>query len=232
MDLFNWIIANREIIKIFYGLLIGIICLIIVSRSHRLYHLSFYEGIRYFRNAFLFFGIAFIIRYLIGGFANFGIISNDYLVPITILFEFFLLMAGFFLLYSLIWKRIEGTKGSYSSILNSRVLIFYIMAFIITILDYLWASYYFLFFSQTIIFISASIISYLNYVRNGKKRVFLKFYFIAMILALAAWITNAITAAFFNWHRGALIFVYLLNIIIFLLFLYGIIKVTTKPGKV
>ena len=232
MGFLDWIIANREVIKIFYGLLIAIICLIIVSISHRLYHLSFYEGIRYFRNAFLFFGIAFIIRYIIGGFANFGLISIDYLVPITILFEFFLIMAGFFLLYSLIWKRIEGTKGSFSSILNSRILIFYVMAFIITILDYLWGGYYFMFLSQIFIFVSATIISYINYARNGKKRGFLKFYFVAMVLALIAWILNAITAFIFNWERSALVFVYFLNIIIFLLFLYGIIRIIKKPGKI
>lgn len=229
MEWLDWIVANREVIKIFYGLLIAIICLIIVSRSHRLYHLSFYEGIRYFRNAFLFFGIAFIFRYIIGGFANFGIISTDFLVPIIILFEFFLLMAGFFLLYSLIWKRIDGIRGSFSSILNSRILIFYVMAFIITIIDYLWGSYYFMFLSQIIVFVSAAIISYINYATNGKKRGFLKFYFLAMILALTAWILNAITAAFFNWERGALVFVYSLNIIIFFLFLYGIMRITKKP---
>jgi len=231
MEWISWVITNREVIKVFYGLLISIICFIIVSKAHRLYHLSFYEGIRYFRNAFLFFGIAFIFRYIIGGFANFGIISTDFLVPITILFEFFLLMAGFFLLYSLIWKRIEGSEGSFSSILNSRILIFYVMAFIITILDYVWGGYYFMFLSQIIIFICAAIISYINYYKNGKKRGFLKFYFLAMILALVAWVLNAATAVFFNWERSALVFVYSLNIIIFLLFLYGIIRITKKPGR-
>jgi hypothetical protein len=231
MDLVNWIIANREVIKIFYGLIVGIICLIIVGISHRLYHLSSYEGIRYFRNAFLFFGIAFIIRYVFGGFAHFEIISSDFTPLIIILFEFFLIMAGFFLIYSLIWKRIEGPKGSFSSILNSRILIFYVMAFIVTILDYLWGSYYFLFISQVIVFVCATAMSYINYSRNGKKRGFLKFYLLAMILALVAWIVNAVTAAFFNWERTALIYVYTLNIIIFIVFLYGILRITRKSGR-
>jgi hypothetical protein len=106
------------------------------------------------------------------------------------------------------------------------------MAFIITILDYIWGSYYFLFVSMIIIFISAAIISYVNYYKNGKKRGFLKFYFLAMILALAAWIINSVTAAFLSWEKSALIFVYGLNIIIFFLFLYGIIYITKKPGKI
>jgi len=180
----------------------------------------------------LFFSIAFIIRYIIGGFINFGIIDADYSMLIILLFEFFLLMGGFFLLYSLLWKKIEGTRGSYSSILNLRVIIFYIIALIITILGYLWNSYYFLFISLIIIFILAAVISAVNYYRNGKKGSFLKFYFIAMILGLIAWIINAVTAAFLNWERSALVYVYSINIIIFLLFLYGIIKITRKPGKI
>jgi len=230
MDWLNWIIANKETIKILYGLLIGIICLIIVLKSDRLYHLSSYEGIRYFRNAFLFFGIAFTFRYILGGFANFEIIGSYFMAPIILIFEFFLLMAGFFLLYSLIWKKIEGSDGSFSSILNSRILIFYIMAFIIIILDYVWGNYYFMFFSQIVIFIFASIISYVNYIKS-KKRGFLKFYLLAMVLALVAWIVNAFTAYLFDWEKSVLIYVYSLNLIIFLLFLYGIIRVTTKSSK-
>ncbi len=233
MELYSWIIENKELIKLFYGLIVGIICLVIVSKSHKLYHLSFHEGIRYFRNAFLFFGIAFIIRYVLGGFTFFGLISPGYAEMIRVLFEFFLVMAGFFLLYSLLWNKIEaGGMGNFSSILNLRILIFYIMAFIITLLDYLWGNYYFMFFSQIIIFIIASIVSYVNYIKNGKKRKFLKFYFIAMILALVAWVLNAVTALYFDWNRGVLVYVYFLNIVIFLLFLFGIIWITRKPGRV
>ena len=231
MEWVNWIIANREIIKIFYGLIIGIICLTIVAVSHRLYHLSFYEGIRYFSNAFLFFGIAFLIRYIIGGIAAFGIIDISYATIANILFEFFLLMAGFFLIYSLLWKKIEGSRANLSSIFNMRILIFYIMAVIITILDYLWGFYYFMFIAMVFIFVFASIISYINYLRNGKKGRFLKFYFIAMILALVAWLLNAVTAIFLNWERSFLVWVYFINIVIFLLFLYGIIKITKRPNK-
>ena len=231
MDLYNWIVANKEIIKLFYGLIAAIICLIIVSKAHKLYHLSLYEGIRYFRNAFLFFGIAFIFRYVLGGFIYFDSINPMYNQITMILFEFFILMAGFFLLYSLIWKRIEGESGgSFSSILNFKVLIFYGMALIITIIDYIWSSYYFMFFSMIIIFVLSAIISYSNYIKNGKKGRFLKFYLLAMVLGLVAWILNAFFSAYFDYNKIVLFFVYLLNIVIFLLFLYGIIRITKKSG--
>jgi hypothetical protein len=232
MDLYSLIVLNRELIKIFYGLIIIVICLIIVAKSHRLFKLSSYEGIRYFRNAFLFYAIAYIFRYIFGGFVVYGIINANYLNLIRIVFEFFTIIAGFFLLYSLLWKRIEGSRGNFSSILNLRILIFYVMAFIISILDYTWNTYYFMFFSQIIIFICAAIISYINYIKNGEKGRFLKFYFLAMILALVSGILNTATAIYLNWDRGVLFYVYIINIVIFLLFLYGIVRITNQPRSI
>lgn len=228
---YNWLVENKELIKIVYGLVIGIICLFIVNKTHKLFHLSEYEGIRYLRNAFLFFGVAFIIRYVIGGVSSFLYLDSGFFSIIRILFEYFLIMAGFFLLYSLIWKKID-LETSFSSLLNAKILIFYIMAFIIALLDFLWEIYYFLFFSQIIIFVFASILSYINYVKRGKQRSFLKFYFLAMILTLVAWLLNAVTALYFDWNRGVLISVYGINIVIFLLFLFGVINLTKKSKGV
>ena len=219
---YEWIIANKELIKIFYALAIVSICAVIVFKTDRLFRLSSHQGIRYFRNAFFFFGIGFIIRYFLGAISNYHLIT-------TIIFEYFLIMAGFFLLYSLLWKRIEASGSDYqSSLFNSKIFIFYIMSLVIVLLDYLWGTYYLLFGSQIILFSFASIISYANYKKNGKRHKFLKFYFIAMMLSLVAWLLNAFASLLLNWHHGVLIVIYLLNIIIFLLFLFGVIKVTAR----
>lgn len=233
MSWYNFIIENKELIKLIYGLIIGIICAVIVVKTHKLYHLSLHEGIRYFRNAFLFYGIAFIIRYIFSGIGFFENIDPNYYSVIRILFEFFLIMGGFFLLYSLLWKRLRNpSKDIFSSLLNANIIIFYIMAFSIALLDYLWGVYYFMFFSQIILFGFAAVISYVNYLKKGKKGKFLKFYFVAMILSLAAWLLNAITALYFNWNQGVLINVYILNIVIFLLFLYGVMRITKKSRNI
>lgn len=227
---YDWIIANKEIIKIGYGIIIGIICLIIVLKTHKLYHFSQHEGIRYFRNAFLFYGIAFIIRYILGGITILGYIDPDYFLIIRILFEFFLVMGGFFLLYSLLWRRLQTPRMNLSSLLSLRSFIFYIMAFSIAILDYLWKVYYFLFFSQVILFAFLSIISYINYRKDKGKHMFPKFYFIAMVFTLIAWLLNAIAPLYFNWNNLVLIEIYALNILVFLLFLYGVIIITKKQA--
>jgi hypothetical protein len=136
-------------------------------------------------------------------------------------------MAGFFLLYSLLWKKAESSGTHYcSSLFNTRIAIFYFMALIIVLLDYLWQAYYFMFLSQIILFACASIISYMNYKKNGKQHSFPKFYFIAMLLSFIAWSLNAFVALYFNWRPVFLMGIYLLNMFVFLLFLYGVIKVT------
>ena len=220
------IIANRDIIKLIYGILIVLICMIIVARAHRIFKISLHQGIRYFRNAFLFYGIAFFIRYVFGHFHDYG---NWIYLTSNVLFEFFIIMAGFFLLYSLMWKRIDaGKENQLSSLFNKKLIVFYIMTLIILALDNLWDTYAFMFISQIILFFSLSIISYLNYQKKGHERKFLKFYFIAMLLSLFAWILNAVAAVYFNWNLSMLITVPIINLIIFLLFLFGVIRLTKK----
>jgi hypothetical protein len=223
--MYDWIIANKELGKILYLFTVAVICTIIVLKADRLFRISMHSGIRYFRNAFFFYGIAFVTRYFLG--ANFlsAYVSLDPNL-INSLFEFFLIVAGFSLFYSLLWKKFESSKMAFSSLFNLKIMIFYTLAFMIVILDNVWGTYAFMFFSQIILFSFASAISYINYKKNGKQHKFLKFYFIAMLLNLFAWSLNALAALYFNWNKIILTNVYLLNIIIFLLFLFGVIKVT------
>lgn len=225
MDLYSLIAENKLVLELAYAFAVSIICMIIVLKTDRFFRLSFHQGIRYFRNAFFFYGIAFIARYLFGIFSDFSIVYAD---MIRVIFEYFFVMAGFFLLYSLVWKKFESSEQDKSSLFNSKIAIFHLMAFVIAVLDSLWTTYSFMFFSQIIIFFYASAVSYLNYRENGKQRKFLKFHFIAMLLGFSAWILNFLAASYFEWNHGLLVDVGIINIIFFLLFLYGVIKVTQR----
>ena len=220
--MYEWLIQNKDSLKIVYAFLIAIICLFIVKRTDKLFRLSEHQGIRYFRNAFLFYAIAFVARYL------FDPIISGYHYLTNAVFEYFLIMAGFFLLYSLIWKKFETIKPAYSSLFNPRIFTFYLMTLLIVIFDYIWSTYSFMFLSQLIIFIFATSISFSNY-RNNSKGKFLKFYFVAMLLSLIAWILNSL-AAIFSWNQLLVLNTYILNTIIFILFLFGVIKFTSKNG--
>jgi len=150
------------------------------------------------------------------------IFGFTYNIVIDMLFQFFLICGGIFLLYSLIWKKMDKEKH-YTSLIHGKLLIFYIMAILVVVIDVLWQTYLYLFLSQLILFLFASVISYLNY-KNNKKGKFLKYYFIAMLLSLAVWVLNALVAVFFNWDCGMVISTYILNMIVFFLFLFGVIK--------
>jgi len=227
MDFYAFIIENKEILKILYGLIISIICFFIVLRTDRMFRLSLHQGIRYFRNAFFFYGLGFLARYIFGTPLLTSYFNSNYFLVTKIFLEFFLTMAGFFLLYSLVWKKFEISGENYfSSLLNPPILIFYLLAIMIISLDNLWGGYFFMFSSQIIIFLFASAISIVNYTKNGSRHKFLKFYFLAMILSLIAWILNSLAALLTEWDQIILINISGINIILFLLFLFGVIYVT------
>ena len=134
MDLIAAIIQNKEVFKVLYAIVIVLVCSIIVLRTHKLFHLSLHQGIRYFRNAFFFYGIGFFIRYILGSSWIYTNLNQYYLLIIELLFEFFLVMAGFFLLYSLLWKKFESAGSKpLTSLFHSRIAIFYIYLYVINI---------------------------------------------------------------------------------------------------
>lgn len=231
MYLYDFVWMNKEIFKLVYTLIIGLICFLIVLRTHRLFKLSAHQGIRYFRNAFFFYGLAFIMRYVLGLFYFLEEPYWLYSFLIRGVFEFFLIMGGFSLLYSLVWKKFEPEEGTHSSLFNLRFTILYLLALIVVVLDYLWETYLFMFVLQIILFFSASIISYSNY-RRSKERGFLRLYLIVIILNLIAWLANFVVASFFDWHKGGVVGIYILNILIFFLLLYGVLSATKKQKRI
>lgn len=228
MDLYSFIINNKEIFKVFYAFFIVAVCMSIVIKSHRFFQLSSHEGIRYFRNAFFFYGLAFIVRYFLI-FLFFDDLSQ-YRFFIDVFFEFFIVMAGFFLLYSLLWRNFDG-RNRYSSLFNSKISIFYVMSLIIVVLDLIWGRFNFMFLSQTILFLILSFLSYSKYTKSKSKSSFLRLYCLAVLLSFIAWILNAIVILFFDLNKIFIINVYLLNTIFFFLFLWGVIRAERIRGK-
>ena len=209
---YNFVSENLDLFRFLYSAFIALICFLIVLKTDRLFRISLHQGIRYFRNAFLFYGIAFMLRYLL---------SLYYFVfPF---FEFFMVMAGFFLLYSLVWKKFE-IKDSRSSFFNPIVFLAYFITLVIILFDFFSQSYNFLFISQIIIFTIATIISFQNL---KKQTSFSKLYFIIMVLNLFAWSLNFILI-FLSQRLRFVEHIYVLNVIVLLIFLYGVFKVAKK----
>jgi hypothetical protein len=228
MSLSLLILENKWVLEVLYMFLITSICLVIVSKADRFFRLTSHQGIRYFRNAFLFYAVAFVFRYIFGLFADF---SLNYSEVVRGMFEYSIIMAGFFLLYSLIWKKFEfSERDNNTSLFNGKIMVFHSIALIVAILDILWGNYYFMFSSQIIAFLFASIISFRN-CKNIKSKKFSKFYFIAMLLGLSAWILNFLVATYFHWRHMVLLDIGLINGMFFILILYGVVKITKNGNK-
>ena len=202
-----------------YSLLIIIPCLIIFFRFSKMYRFSNYKGLSYVKNAFLFFAVAFFLRYLvllnrlfIGEFT--GTIAD--FNALLFLMIFFMTLPGFFLLYSLIWKNFEVKKYS-SKPLNLQVSIIYLLAIIIALADYLTNSFLFMYSSQITAYFIASFIAYKNYASD--KKLLKQFYLISMLLLLFAMILNVIAQYTIDAFPVIRLYTYALTILVIFVFL-------------
>lgn len=101
-----------------YTLIVVIFCLMIYFKTREIYELTKYEGIRFFREAFLLFGISYIIRFFTGimlfsnmalGPEGIGGPRNEFLPMLFIppLMGYFSTIAIFYLVYSSYWKELN-----------------------------------------------------------------------------------------------------------------------------
>ena len=107
--------------EVIYSFVIIACSLMVYFATKELDELSSYKGINYFRKAFLFFALAYFFRTLIKFILVFFNIprilefSPKFLGPISLfLFMYFSSIAIFYLLYSVVWKKMGiNSKGIY-----------------------------------------------------------------------------------------------------------------------
>jgi len=96
-----------------YSVAVIVLCIFIYIKTKDLQDLSSHKGIKYFRHAFLFFGVAYLCRFLFIPISilNFGL----RLFPPRYLMHFSLLLTTYFstvaimsLFYSVLWKKLDG----------------------------------------------------------------------------------------------------------------------------
>jgi len=102
-------------VELIFSLIVVITCGLIYFQAKKLYDISSYKGIKYFGNAFLFFGIAFLSRFVLRIFVitvfglrnpfGFLLFNFGYLI-----FLYAGLMAGFYLIYSSLWKHLKNPE--------------------------------------------------------------------------------------------------------------------------
>ncbi len=230
--IYDFIFATKELSKVVYALSICLICAIIVLKTDRLFKLSDHQGLRYFRNSFLFYGISFITRYILGGISNplnSSYYNQLYLIIINHLSNFFIIVASLFLLYSLVWKYIDKKKR-HRSFLNMQTIIIYLLSFIIVLLNYVLKMNYLFYIFQILLFTSLTIISLSNCLDKKQRNKISKYYFLTLFLGLMIWVSHLFAYLYTNLNSLFNLLIYTTNILFFMSFLISISKLTNKKN--
>jgi len=206
--------------ELIYAFVIILCCLIIYFATKELYNITKHQGIRYFRLSFLFFAIALFFRsfikfvlILFNSRTLFDIAPRAFAGVTTFIFMYFSLIAIFYLLYSLIWKKDKKNLGIY---------LMHLLALVITIITILLGNILIYIILNVLILI---LILYLIYQKKSKKKSGL--YFIYLLL-LVFWIFNILDIFIPNFLQSLQLIIYFVSIGIFFVILY---RVLTKIGS-
>lgn len=205
-----------------YSFAIIVCSLMIYFGTKEIYQLSSHKGIKYFRQAFLFFAFAYFFRSflkIIIIYFNFhGIIQicPRFIIGSVLLFLFlyFGSMAVFYLLYSVLWKKLS----------HYTLYLFHLIAFMIAIFSVLLDNPFVYLGVNIILFVFILISVYILYKESrgkGKKKLNLcTIYF----LLLFFWLLNIIDILIPAILQSFQIFIYIISLGIFLLILYKVLK--------
>lgn len=209
-------------IELIYSFVIIVCSLMVYFGTKELYELSSYKGIKYFRKAFLFFAIAYFFRSVIEFclmFFNFNEIieiSPRILGIFTLfLFMYFSLMALFYLLYSVVWKKWNGN--------SKKIYLFHLIAGVIALLSLINRNIWVHLLLNIFIFICVAVAAYAVHRESRRKKN--KLYAI-YILLFAFYILNIIDILIPRFLETFRLIIYLASTGIFLLILYKVLKKT------
>ncbi len=194
--LFELILQNRLLVETAYAAIIILASIFMFTRSGRMHKLSGHQGLGYFSLAFLFYALGFLAGYM-SIFPGFGVAIAG--------FEYFLAMAGFYLVYSLIWKEFD----------RSRIILLHVVAASIAMADYFFGTEL-IYYSQLAAFSYASWLAWREY-RHKKE---MQLYLITLVLILIGWTINLMIRYLYLVLPDLVALSYLVNTSIFIMFVY------------
>lgn len=169
------------IIESVYTLLVVLLCLLIYFKTKESYDLTKHKGIMYFRDAFLFFGLSYLMR-LIFSLTRFylfeqrGTGGNPIFPVFLLLMGYFSTIAIFYLFFSSLWKKLGKTHF---------VIIAHIIALILSVISFITRSQDIFAYLQTALLVIITAIVFLS--RQVKKISQIK---ILYGLILLFWLVN------------------------------------------
>jgi hypothetical protein len=170
-------------IELAFALATLLLCLLVYFKTREIYSLTKHEGIRYFRDAFLFFGLSYLLRFLFE-LSRFSMtffdldISREVVGPIFIfLLGYFSTMAILYLIFTSLWKRLSG---------KNFLIAGHVVAVILSVVTFLTRSHILLVILQALLLVTALILGLIS--KNVKKKISKTK--ILYVLIFALWLIN------------------------------------------
>jgi len=153
------------IIELVFTVIAVFFCFMIYFKTKESYDLTKYKGIRYFRDAFLFFALSYVMRFLFS-ILMFSSFAFDFILPRAALGPLFILPLGYFstmgifyLIFSSIWKKFNN---------KTMLIIGHTIAIILSVASFLTRSHMMLLLLQSIFLVMAVILNVLAH--KGQKK--------------------------------------------------------------
>lgn len=202
-----------------YAAIIISICIIIYAKTRELYHLSRHEGIRHFREAFLFFALAYLFRLIPVLFRLADLRLPGYRIGFTagfFLFSYASTMAITSIARSVTWKKTSG--------LLKQDITYHLLAILIAVLVLSTGSTIVFFISQATLIIGAFILTKAFHQRTRKRATTYHTY----LLLLLFWMMNIAIISTHQSLRGIKEPLYILSAGLFIIILYKVLGRTRR----
>lgn len=202
------------IIETAFTILAVIFCSLIYIKTKESYELTKYQGIKYFRDAFLFFGLSYLLRFVFS-LIFLSRIAFDFILPREIFIPLFILPLGYFstigifyLIFSLVWKKFNN---------RNMLIAGHGIAILLSLISFNTRSHFMLIYLQSFLLVIAIVWSFL--VQNKK----LSQTKILYILVFVLWLINLLILG--NRHHSPFdILAMIVSIAVFITVYYKIVK--------
>jgi len=208
-------------IEIVYALIVVLSCFFIYFKTRELYELTSHKGIKYFRNTFLFFGMAYLIRFVMNLIHSlridhrlfepfgFGIFEGALFVM-----AYLSSMALIYLIYSIAWKEVGG-------FLKNKSYLLHLLAIIIALFSMTERGPFIFLGFQSLLFILLAVIGYISY-RKDKKKKHSNIYLLYLLI-FALWIVTNIMSFVVLFSPIIGLTIYAVSVIVFIATLLKVI---------
>jgi len=220
---FNQMMQASFGMEVFYSFVIILCGILIYFGTKELYQLSSHKGIKYFRLAFLFFAISYFFRSIIKFsllFLDPKQLMNNFPIlfgPLPkLIFIYFSSIAVFYLLYSVLWKKLE-TKN--------LLPFFHALAILLALATNLFNDSLFYLIINLILLVFVAIVFLVSH-KDSKKKKKKSWFYLIYLLLFVFWGLNILDILVQTFLQTFQLLIYLASTAIFLFILYRVLRRT------